>query len=345
MPRGRKKKDVVSKPFLEALRFIACAQRHKGNDGQTHCVLQGWTATAFDGILGAGVIINNDLIACPETLNLILAMDRCGEDYSLTQTGPTTLLVRSGDFQATIPCLKPGSLATAQPDAATLAVGTAVTDALRIVAPLAGDKAEHVLTASIQLGPGSAIATDRTVILEAWHGYTLPTVVLPKAGVTAVLKCGKELVAVGYGEQSMTFHFSDMSWIKTQLYKEQWPMGVTNYLDGAESGTEFPTDLLPALKCIAPFCKDGTVICNGNKVLANHNNAETKTISQFMQPRIYSIYALIDVCKIATHYSATLQDRTMFIGDKFRGCIQHQVFSKGNTCPNCGQINCDCIPF
>jgi hypothetical protein len=96
------------------------------------------------------------------------------------------------------------------------------------------------------------VATDTAVMLEFWHGISLPTLILPKALVTVILNTDKKLKQFGYSENSCTFYYEDDSWIKTQTYAEPWP-NVDVILNKPSKPEPLPVGFYDALRNIKPF--------------------------------------------------------------------------------------------
>jgi hypothetical protein len=324
-----KKKSNPQSRLLEAMRFLSLCQKKDGNEAETYCRLTHNSAVAFNSTLAIGSLIEEDIEACPHTASMILALERCGDSYSITQLNDNRLLVRSGDFQAFVPCCDPAKLSWAAPDAAQAAITDALTGALKLLAPIVKDKAPTVLAASILLRSGSAIATNRVVIVEAWHGCNLPAISIPKAAATAILKSGKKVAWFGLGANTATFGFDDQSWIRTNLFKTQEDMSLL--LDKfASDPREIKPAFFEAVRKIAPFSKDGLVYCGGNETVSSHRSGLqlggelTLMVEGGLHKRIYSI----DNLKLIEKYVKKIdenagQNVTMFFGDNIRGAIWH----------------------
>ena len=90
---GKKDKlpDAIEK-LLDALKFVQLAQKLDGETHETHCRFGYNTISAFNGITGAGVLAEHDLIATPHTYKLIAALNRCKISETLKAlTAPKTL--------------------------------------------------------------------------------------------------------------------------------------------------------------------------------------------------------------------------------------------------------------
>lgn len=220
---AKRKLKTSASQLLNAINFISVAQSNKEDPipYKNHCILKNGNAAAYDGILTAGCKIEETLEICPQTFKLIAALERCDKDVSITEL-QGRLSVKSGAFSAFVPCWSE-SMPSLSPDPPCGQISEALRTGFQMIAHLAVENGKTIVQESLLLRPGSMVATDRALILEYWHGIDLPTVVLPKSFVSAILSIPKTLTKFGYSGNSITFYFEDESWIKTQLYEEEWP--------------------------------------------------------------------------------------------------------------------------
>jgi len=330
-----KKIKPSSHPLLDALRFVSLAQHDEGPLISTHCIIEYESITAFDGILAIGARIQEDLIACPNTKKFVLALERAGIEYQIVQVSPRRLLVRSEEFHAYVVCADRAALPSLIPDAPVTVVDDRLLIALAKVAPLASAKGQTVVVASIQLSAGSVIATNREVILEAWHGIELPTVLLPRVVVDALTKSKKSLASFGFSETTATFYFTDQSWIRTQLYVERWP-NVKALLDVPVNPRPVPPELFNAAAKVAPFSENGDVyfhdgFVSSHPIFAESNSgSELKlSIEGYHASRSYRTANLALIAKhVITWDETSSDDATLFFGDNIRGAIKHVNYEK-----------------
>lgn len=272
-PRTKKKTEepsTATAAFVSALKFISAAQKDIGSPFQTHAQIANKWAVAFDGVLALGHPIEEELTACPHTLRLIDALAKCGEALSMTQLDSGRLSIKSGAFKANVPCVGFEVMSSVQPDPPIATIDDRLKLAFEAVAALASDNAQHVVTASILLRSGSAVATDRSLAIEYWHGIDLPPgLVLPKSAVAAVMKVSKPLARLGFSNSTVTFWFEDGSWLRTQLYNEAWP-DIDRVLNQASNPWPVPTNLAVALDAVMPFSEDGLVRFDGG-ILRSHD--------------------------------------------------------------------------
>lgn len=257
-PRKRKN-ESAAQPLIDALAFVGIAQSDIGAVEQTHCRFGYKALTAFDGVLAAGIPVETELLCCPHTGRLQKALERCDGVFSLAENANGSLTVSSGKFKAHIPLVRPDELMFVNPDEPIAPITDEVKTALLIASELAKEGAQRVIEASVLLRYGSAIGTNGHVVIEAWHGCDLPTVVLPKSFITALKKVNKPLAQFGFGNSSVTFWFEDGSWLRSQLYNEPWPKTLDEVLACPVPLTPLPEGFYDAVETVSPFTDDNYI--------------------------------------------------------------------------------------
>jgi hypothetical protein len=89
--------------LLAALKFVAVAQKKAGTVQQQFGMISGNWAAASNGVLTVATKVEEDLVACPHTLQFIDALSKVGEELSITQLTANALAVSSGAFRALVP--------------------------------------------------------------------------------------------------------------------------------------------------------------------------------------------------------------------------------------------------
>ncbi len=266
-PKANETKEINK--FVEALKFISLVTKDNGNPNETHVYLNNKYATAFNGSVSIGTKIEEDLFACPNNKLLIEALSKCGQHISITQLDNNRLSIKSDKFKAIIPCIDPNLITLSIPDEPCASIDNKFKMALEAVGVLADEDSNRVVTASILMANGSLISTNGHIIFEYWHGISLPTnISLPKALVKPLTGTNKNLTKFGFSQSSVTFYFDDESWIKSQLYADQWP-DVSMILNKQSNAWPVPTDLFIALSAVMPFCEDNWVYFHAG-VLRSH---------------------------------------------------------------------------
>ena len=326
--RARKPKAMVPSPaqgLIDALKFISVAQKKTGPpEVQFSMICGGWIA-ASNGIITVATPVQEDLTACPHTTQFLDALTKCGQDLVITQLSSNTISVKSDKFKGLIPCLTMDSLQITGPDPQIAPLTEAVKSALGAVAAVAVDGSAMPVYASVLLQAGSCVATDGAAIVEAWHGTDLPpNLLLPRAAAIAVAKCNKLLSGFGFSTSSVTFYFSDGSWLKTQLYDAQYP----NYkavldVEGLNPWALQP-DFFKAVKMLEGFTKDGNVYFGDGLLYTDIilSEASTYHIEGLPQGLGFGVQYLLKLEPFMQTVHFNPEGRSVhFFGDKVRGAL------------------------
>jgi hypothetical protein len=329
-PKKTTKPAAAKSALLSALEFLAPAAASIGAPYQTHCQIKDHAAMIFNGTIAMGIMIAEDLVANPNLLLLIAALSKCKEETQIVQLDNNRLSIKSGKFNAYVPCVEPDTLAPVIPDRSAYPCNDAIKTSLKIVGDIAEEKSPRVITASVMLRTGSAIATNGHIIMEHWHGIDMPPLLLPKLAVTNLLKIDKKIVSFGVSmntEQqftSVTFWFADGSWFRTQLYTEKWP-DVDKILNSPATLWPVPSGLWEALDAIKDFTgEENRVYCEGKTISTNDDLAvgANYEISGVMPKIIFNHKLLSMFAPYATQADfATEFDGAKFQGEGFRGAL------------------------
>lgn len=286
MARPRKPKATEqtkhTSAFLEALVFVGSILKEIGPPNETHILLSNNWAVAFNGILSTGIKIQEDIYACPHSKLIVEALSKCGETQSITQLDNNRLSIKSGKFKAIVPCIDPGLMNITAPDVPVAIINDSLKEGIEAVAVLASETSQKVYGCSILISGQSVITTDNgTMIFEYWHGLDLPpasyNLAIPKSMVQPLIKSGKKLAKLGFSNSSITFYFEDESWIKSQLFSDNWPE-VSHILNTKANPFPVPADLWTALDAVAPFSPSGHVYFHSGSL---HSHRETGAGASF----------------------------------------------------------------
>jgi len=270
MPPKPRSKPAPTNQLLSALQFCSVVSSPTGAAYETHIGLHNNGAVAFNGIIAAGAPITEAITVYPHCILLTEALSKCDEGFTLTQLG-TNLIVKSGKFKASVPCLDPALMQSAEPDPQIVGITNAFKDAVEAVGVLASENAQHVLTASVLMNGPSVISTNRVMLLEYWHGLDLPpNIPLPKQFVAALVKQKRELTGFGFSRSSATFWFGD-HWLRTQLYNDEWP-DVSSILNRQANLWSIDANFFKALDAIEPFSADGNAYSDLNLLMSHPDN-------------------------------------------------------------------------
>lgn len=330
MARSPRSKPTETKSsLLTALEFCSVVSEKLGAPYETHIGLRNNWAIGFNGIVAAGNPIVEDIYCYPHNLLMIEALSKCDENFSLTQLDNGRLSIKSGKFKAIVPCLDPELMQTALPDPKIVGITNAFKDAVEAVGVLANENAQHVLTASVLMNGASVISTNRVMLLEYWHGLDLPpNIPLPKEFVTALVKSKKNLTGFGYSSCSATFYFEDESWLRTQLYNDEWP-DVSRILNREANLWSIDPNFFKALDAVAPFSEDGNIYSDLNLLKSHADDGVGATFECSGIPKgfVYPIKQLMIMkphVKKIDYMASGVHDSSyclVFQGDRMRGVI------------------------
>lgn len=315
--------------LLNALRFLGLITKDVGAPNETHVILTHKWAIAFNGILSAGHKIPDDIYACPHNSTLIEALSKCGEHVSITQLDEHRLSIKSGKFKAVVPCINSNVLSMPNIDVGTIEINDQFKIGLEAVNPLVVEDTQPIYLTSIFMNGQSFVTTTSKMIFEYWHGLDLPTgIAIPKSFANAIIKSTKKLTKLGYSSSSITIWFEDESFIKTQLYADEWP-DLRGILDRPSNAYPLPPTFFEALAAVAPFSADGLVHF-GSGVMQSHASGDVGASYEvpglpggpifsakqllLLKPRA----STVDFLAPGPHEGTTM---LMFYGDKIRGVI------------------------
>lgn len=326
-PRARRAKKVeqsnVAASLLSALKFVSIAQKKIGTVTQQHCAISGNWIAASNGVIMVGAKIEEDLTACPHTLQFIDALAKCGQELNITQLSENTLSVKSDKFKALIPCVTFGELELNAPDVQIAAIDDRIKTALESVACLATDGAPNAVHAALLLQSGSAVATNGFALLECWHGIDLPPMLIPKASAVAIVKAGKPLTGLGYSGASATFWYEDGSFIKTQLYGERYPHYAAA-LNVETNPWPLPDEFFKAVHAVESFSKNGIVYFDNGLLSSREHEDEATTYKVEGLPEGMGFNAkyltMLEHAMKTAHFSKD-ENKVYFFGDSIRGVL------------------------
>lgn len=267
-------KNKSSNQLLDALNFLSVISKDEGTPYETHILLSNKTAVAYNDTLSAGVLTDIEVYAAPNTKMLLNGMSKCAEDYTLVIDG-TKIVVKSGKFKASIPCIDPSLLSARLPDVPCAVIDDRLKEAFKAMDIIKAEpNAQRIHLLAFLLNGPSVITTDGRVLLEYWHGIDLPTLSIPKSVIAPILKNTKKLTQFGFSNNSATFFFEDNSWIKSQLYADEFPIGtIQNIMNRDSFPVELPKDFYNAISAVAPFSESGNIFFKRN-LLCSHNTIE-----------------------------------------------------------------------
>jgi hypothetical protein len=317
-------KTVVNE-LTKALNFVARCHKDKGAAYQTHALINNNEIKATNGVLTLSHPISESLTACPHTTLLETALKKTKESFSLTMKSASELQVKSGRLRTTVPCLPSiEMLPTILPDPLVASLTEEFAVGVRCVSPFVKENSPHIITASALLSSGSISCTSGPFLLEYWHGVSMPTLCVPKPFLTVVGDIKDTPIGFGFSATSLTIHYADNRWIKTQLYQERWP-DLSAVLNRPHKQTPVPAALAEGIATVSGY-NDSTRLYfrDGYIRSASIGGAEYEI------PELAGVNVILgtnDLSKLIsdiTHLDIIGADGvSFFYGKNFRGAISH----------------------
>lgn len=272
--KGRKPaKNETAAALLNALGFIGTLKAPPaGSPPQYDYVFlnQGY-AIGFDGVVAAGHPIPGDITGYPHTRLFAEALDNTDKTFSLTRRDDGAFEVGSDKYTAIVP-ICPEQVIPTFPDNKQAPINDPVAfiAALKVAHGVSTDTGTVAIYSAIRITETTLMATNGQVIVEVRHNNNLPPVVIPRQFVTAIIKSEKTPEAIGINGadwSTMTVWFTDGSWLRTNLYKENpytadiltMYTTVTEGLQGYDR-QEIPAKLWATVKAVLPFADNNKIM-------------------------------------------------------------------------------------
>lgn len=309
--------------LVAALNFVSVAGTKTEFPYQSHVVLNNKFAVACDGQLTAGHLITEELECCPHLGQLRAALAKTGNSLSIAELPSGQLSITGDKLAAKIPCVSFETLPSPEltkPDPICAVIDDRLKQAFATCGVTVSENGTRAFECGLLLEANICTGTDGKVLIQFWHGIDLPPALfVPKIFAAAVSKIKIPLVGFGWTEgRSITFHFENGAWIKTQLYEDKYP-NIAQFMDVPCSPEPVPENLFEAIETVAAFDNDESATLADGKVIAD--NAE------------YEVEGLDGRCTYANEYAKriapfaktidlkTYDDRAFFFGDNVRGLM------------------------
>lgn len=312
--------------MLTELKFVQGAVAKKDLlPAMTHFRIEGGHVRSYNGMLALSSPIPFDLDCIPKADQLVRAISNCQDTISLSLTAGDRLSVRSGQFQAYVQCVD-GETPHVMPAGEVVNFdGEVLLAAFKALYPFVGNDASRPWTNGILLRDQSAFSTNNVCLVEYWLGTNVPFVVnVPRAAIKEMLRVDEAPTHAQLDKHSITFHYTDGRWIRSQLLDTTWPdiAKILNVPSNAKPIDDRLFEGMDQLKGLA----DGTgrmYILEGK--LRTH--LEDYTGGVFEIPGLdfegcYQIQMLSLLRGVVTHADFSLYPGPcMFFGERVRGAL------------------------
>jgi DNA polymerase III sliding clamp (beta) subunit (PCNA family) len=312
--------------MLDDLKFVQGAVAKKDFvPSLTHFVIENGLVRGFNGVLALCSSLPLDITCKPKAEPLIRAIGNCTDSVQLSLTPGGKLSIRSGKFKALVECVD-GDTPHCMPEGDRIEVnGEALLRGLKAMAPFIGNDASRPWSNGVLLKGFSAFATNNVTLVEYWLGTEFPRVVnLPRAAVKEMLRIGEAPTHAQLAENSITFHYPNNRWLRTQLYATDWP-NLEAVLSQASKQEPMPEGFFDGLATIKPFVdKIGSVYFLGGSICTHANDADGTTfdVPGLQDSGLFQIDMLQKLDGVATSIDWTAYPKPcMFVGENLRGAI------------------------
>lgn len=314
--------------MLKELKFVQGAVAKKDlMPAMTHFKIQGGHVRSYNGTLAISSPIPFDLDCVPKADQLVKAIGLCDETITLSITPGGKLRVLSGKFRAFVE-LVDGDTPHVMPEGEQLAFdGATMLAAFKMMYPFIGNDASRPWSAGILLHGQSAYATNNTCVVEYWLNAPFPRQInIPKACIKEMLRVDEAPVGAQISGNSITFHYEDGRWIRSQLLDTEWPLETfMKILNVPSAPVPVPAELFVGIDKLKEMSDGSSRIYINNGLLTTHEEESkggTYEVDGLEFVGCYNI-AMFSLLKgVVERADFTLYpDPAMFFGGPMRGAI------------------------
>ena len=312
--------------MLKELKFVQGAVAKKDFlPAMTHFAIEGGTVRAYNGMLALSSPIPFDIDCKPKAGPLVQAIGNCNDTVTLSMTPAGKLRIQSGKFRAYIDCVN-GETPHVMPEGDDVQIdGEAVLQAFKTIMPFVGDDASRPWANGILLRGQSAFATNNVCLVEYWIGSEMPlTINVPRVAIREMIRINEPPTHAQVTQNSITFHFTDGRWVRSQLLSSDWP-DLSKVLDRPAQPIAMDERIFEGLETIKPFAdKMGRVFIKESTLLTHIDAAEGASfdVPGFNFEGVYQIEMLKLLNGVAKQIDfSSYPDPCIFYGDRLRGAI------------------------
>lgn len=312
--------------MLKELKFVQGAVSKKEFiPAMTHFNIREGKVRAYNGVLALSSPVPFNIDCNPKAVDLVRAISKCEDQISLTMTPAGKLRIHSGEYRKFIDCVD-GDMPHVGPEGEHVAIdGGKLLEACKTLARFIGNDASRPWTNGILLRGQSAFATNNVCLVEYWLGAPVPFEVnVPRAAIAEMLRVDEAPTHAQLDKSSVTFHYADERWIRTQLFSTEWPdlSKVLNHKCDPQPINEKLFEGLEKLKDSGDdigrvYLKDGML-----RTHLEDDVGASFTMSQLPGEGCYQIHMLNLLEGVATTADFNrYPEPCLFFGDQLRGAI------------------------
>lgn len=312
--------------MLKELKFVQGAISQKDLlPIMTHFIIENGTVRGYNGTIALSSPIQFDINCKPKATPLVNAITKCKETISLSMTGAGKISIKSGAFLALVECTT-DAMPIVEPDGDMFTIdGDQILKAFKALAPFIATDASRPWSNGILLHAGSAFATNNVIGIEYWLGWNCPvTINIPRMAIKEMIRINEAPVAAQATNNSITFHYSDGRWLRSQLLDLGWP-DITKILNVVNNPIPVDPKIFEALENIKPFVeKNGAFSFVPGAIKSHRTDLEGATfeIPGLNFQGVYNIEMFSLLEGIATHIDLSFYPKAgLFFGENIRGAI------------------------
>jgi DNA polymerase III sliding clamp (beta) subunit (PCNA family) len=310
--------------MLEELKFVAGAVAKKDSiPYMTHFAIKNETVTSYNGVIALCSPIAFDIDCKPKADLLIKAIGNCKGTISLSITEAGRLKVQSGKFKAFIECLNEET-PNIEPEGELLDIdGNLLIKSLGKLYKFISENPNHPWANGVLLANGSAFATNNVCIIEHWLGFALKTPInIPKAAIREIIRIKQHPERIQVCDRSITFHYPNKQWIKSQLLETKWP-DIAKILNVESDPKPIDNTIFDGLEVLKPFTDKLGSIHFSEGLITTSTDMTTGSLYEVPSLTVDALYN-IEMLGLLKDTAITIdwtKSPALFFGDSLRGGI------------------------
>lgn len=240
----------------DALRFVQGAVKKNALAPElSHYLIKDGRITGFNGHMALSSPIGLDFTVRPHAGQFYRAITTCGQATSLNITKGGRLAIKSGAFRAYVDCLDIDNVYEANPEGDTILCPPNFIKHATEVFPFIGEDASRPWAMGLLIHSGLMMATNNIAIVQSWMGGDpIPVINIPRYAVSEMIRIGDCPEKLQSDGSSLTVHYSDGRWMRTQLVDPEWPFEKMNALfDFEDDPQPLPDGFKEAVGVISSF--------------------------------------------------------------------------------------------
>lgn len=324
----------MSTALLNSLKFVrGVVRKNKLSPELEHYQIKDGWVTGYNGHLALSAPVDIEFEAYPNAKMFSQAVEACadGESTALYMTKAQRLAVRSGGFKAFVPCLEEISFPLSPQGQRYETPDNFIEDIMQMM-PFIAEDASRPWAMGMLVVDGMYMATNNVIFVQKWSGHTLPRFNFPRFAIQELIKIGVQPSYIQADSNSVSFHYDDGRWVRTQLYEDKWPFDkLASIMEVEHETVAIPEGFGAAVEKLAPFLDE-----KSSAVYFDEEGIGTSTqeedgvhiaISGLPFGPIFSIHQLRILAQVATEIDWNLYPRPcIFYGDRIRGAAVGRNF-------------------